>query len=132
MLFDWFKILKNLEEKRGKNQTEIHAILCKYYFQVLYLKILASLQVLFSCFENGIWEYYFTMCFKLYKRKQSVFTFSVEKVKKVFTKLNYAKKVNHADILVKLGQKGFLTEILNQRVIFLVVFPLMLRGNLQL
>ena len=34
MLFDWLKILKNLEEKRGKNQTEIHAILCKYYFPV--------------------------------------------------------------------------------------------------
>ena len=27
MLFDWSKILKNLEEKRGKNETEIHAIL---------------------------------------------------------------------------------------------------------
>ena len=27
MLFDWSKILKNLEEKRGKNEAEIHAIL---------------------------------------------------------------------------------------------------------
>ena len=39
MLFDWFKILKNLEEKRGKNEGEIHAILRKHFF---------------SCFENGI------------------------------------------------------------------------------
>ena len=34
MLFDWFKILKTLEEKRGKNETEIHAILRKYSFPV--------------------------------------------------------------------------------------------------
>ena len=34
MLFDWFKILKNLEEKRGKNEGEIHAILHRYSFPV--------------------------------------------------------------------------------------------------
>ena len=46
-------------------------------------------------------------------------------LEKVSTKLDSTRKVNHADILVKLGQKGF-----NQRLIFLVVFPLMLSGNL--
>ena len=45
------------------------------------------------------------MCFKLYERKQTLFTFSV--AWKVSTKLDAARKVNHADILVKLGQKGF-------------------------
>ena len=34
MLFDWFKVFKTLEEKRGKNETEIHAILRKYSFPV--------------------------------------------------------------------------------------------------
>ena len=27
MLFDWFKILKNLEKKKGKSDAEIHEIL---------------------------------------------------------------------------------------------------------
>ena len=35
MLFDWFETLKNLVKKRGKNEAEIHAILCKYSFTVL-------------------------------------------------------------------------------------------------
>ena len=34
MLFDWFKILKTLEEKRGKNETKIQAILRKYSLPV--------------------------------------------------------------------------------------------------
>ena len=34
MFFDWFETLKNLVEKRGKNEVEIHAILCKYSFPV--------------------------------------------------------------------------------------------------
>ena len=34
MSFDWSKILKTLEEKRGKNENEIHAILYKYSFSV--------------------------------------------------------------------------------------------------
>ena len=34
VLFDWFKILKNLEEKRGKNEGEIHGFLRKYSFPV--------------------------------------------------------------------------------------------------
>ena len=42
------------------------------------------------------------MCFRLYEREQSLFTFSV-----AWTKLDSAREVNHADILVKLGQKGF-------------------------
>ena len=35
MLFDWFKILKNLEKKKGKNDAEIYEILCKYLIPVL-------------------------------------------------------------------------------------------------
>ena len=35
MLFDWFKILKNLEKKKGKNGAEIYEILCKYLVPVL-------------------------------------------------------------------------------------------------
>ena len=42
------------------------------------------------------------MCFRLYERKQSLFTFSV-----AWTKLDSAREVNQADVLVKLGQKGF-------------------------
>ena len=42
------------------------------------------------------------MCFRLYERKQSLFTFSV-----AWTKIDSAREVNQADILVKLGQKGF-------------------------
>ena len=34
MLFGWFKILNSLEEKRDKNETEIHAIFRKYSFPV--------------------------------------------------------------------------------------------------
>ena len=34
MLFDWFKILKALDKKRGKNETEIHVILRKYSFPI--------------------------------------------------------------------------------------------------
>ena len=39
MLFDWFKISKTLEEKRGKNETEIHASLCNQSFPVLELEL---------------------------------------------------------------------------------------------
>ena len=35
MLFDWFKILKSLEKKKGKNDAEIHEILCKHLVPVL-------------------------------------------------------------------------------------------------
>ena len=34
VLFDWFKILKNLEEKRGRNEDGIHVILHRYSFPV--------------------------------------------------------------------------------------------------
>ena len=36
-----------------------------------------SMGFFFFCFKNGICGYNLTMCFKLYKRKQHLFTFSV-------------------------------------------------------
>ena len=51
MLFDWLKILQNLEEKRGKNQTEIHAILRKYYFPVSRME---SESTILQCASNYI------------------------------------------------------------------------------
>ena len=83
MLFDWFKILKNLEEKRGKNEGEIHAILRKYSFPVLRME---SEGTILQFASNYIKE---------------------NNLEKVSRKFDSARKVNHADILVKLGQKGF-------------------------
>ena len=83
MLFDWFKILKNLEEKRRKNEGEIHAILRKYSFPVLRME---SEGTILQFASNYIKE---------------------NNLEKVSRKFDSARKVNHADILVKLGQKGF-------------------------
>ena len=62
MLFDWFKILKNLEEKRGKNEGEIHAILHRYSFPVSRME---SEGTILECASNYM------------KKKQPLFTFSV-------------------------------------------------------
>ena len=51
MLFDWFKILKNLEEKRGKNEGEIHAILHRYSFPVSRMESEGTLYFL-SCLKK--------------------------------------------------------------------------------
>ena len=44
------------------------------------------------------------MCFKLYKRKLSLLSQLLEKVS---IKFDSTRIINHADISVKLGQKGF-------------------------
>ena len=62
MLFDWFKILRNLEEKNGKNEGEIHAILCKYSFPVSRME-----------FESATLQ----SASNYMKNKQPLFTFSV-------------------------------------------------------
>ena len=90
MLFDWFKILKNLEEKRAKNEGEIRATVCKYSFPVSRME---SEGTIVQCASNYMKENNLSLLFQL--------------LKKVSAKLDSARKVNHADILVKLGQKGF-------------------------
>ena len=90
MLFDWFKILKNLEEKRGKNEGEIRATVCKYSFPVSRME---SEGTIVQCASNYMKENNLSLLSQL--------------LKKVSAKLDSARKVNHADILVKLGQKGF-------------------------
>ena len=90
MLFDSVKVLKNLEEKRGKNETEIHAILCKYSFPVSRME---SEGTILQGASNYI--------------KENNFSLLPWLLEKVFTKLDSARKVNHADILVKFGQKEF-------------------------
>ena len=94
MLFDWVKVLKNLEEKRGKNETEIHAILRKYSFPVSRMK---SEGTILQGASNYI--------------KENNFSLLPWLLEKVFTKLDSARKVNHADILVKLGQKEFPNKV---------------------
>ena len=113
MLFGWFKIRKNLKEKTGKNEGEIHAILLKYSFPVSRME---SEDAIIQCALN-------------YMKENNLFLLS-QLLEKVSRKLDFATKVNHADILVKLGQKAFRNRDFNQRLIFLVVFPLMLRRNL--
>ena len=90
MLFDWFKILKNLEEKRAKNEGEIRATVCKYSFPVSRME---SEGTIVQCASNYMKENNLSLLSQL--------------LKKVSTNLDSARKVNHADILVKLGQKGF-------------------------
>ena len=90
MLFDWFKILKNLEEKRAKNEGEIRATVCKYSFPVSRME---SEGTMVQCASNYMKENNLSLLSQL--------------LKKVSAKLDSARKVNHADILVKLGQKGF-------------------------
>ena len=90
MLFDWFKILKTLEEKRGKHETETHAILCKYYFPISRVE---SEGTILQCASNYMKEKNISLLLQL--------------LEKVSAELDSARKVNHADILVKLGQKGF-------------------------
>ena len=90
MLFDWFKILKNLEEKRGKNEGEIRATVSKYSFPVSRME---SEDTIVQCASNYMKENNLSLLSQL--------------LKKVSAKLDSARKVNHADILVKLGQKGF-------------------------
>ena len=76
-------------------------------------------------------SYNFTICLKLYERKQPLLTFSVAwTVEKVSTKLESARKVNHAGILVKLGQKGFPNRDFQSETYIPSHIPLMLRGNL--
>ena len=90
MLFDWFKILKTLEEKRGKNETEIHAILRKYSFPVSRME---SERTILQCASNYM--------------KESNLSLLSQLLEKLSTKLDSARKINHADIVVKLGEKGF-------------------------
>ena len=63
MLFDWFTILKAMKEKRGKNETEIHAILRKYSFPVLRME---SECTILQCDSNYMKEnnLYFPSCLK--------------------------------------------------------------------
>ena len=68
-------------------------------------------------------------CASNYMKENNLFLLS-QLLEKVSRKLDFATKVNHADILVKLGQEAFRDRDFNQRLIFLVVFPLMLRRNL--
>ena len=107
MLFGWFKIRKNLKENTGKNEGEIHAILLKYSLPVSRME---SEDAIIQCALN-------------YMKENNLFLLS-QLLEKVSTKFDSARKVNHANILVELGQKGFLNRD------FLVVFPLMLRGSL--
>ena len=90
MLFDWFKILKTLEEKRVKNETESHAILRKYSFPVSRME---SEGTIVQYASNHVKENNLSLLSQL--------------LEKVSAKLDSARKVNHADISVKLGQKGF-------------------------
>ena len=105
MLLDWFKIIKIMEEKRGKNEGEIHEILRKYTFLVSRME---SEGTTLQCAPN-------------YMKENNLFLL-LQLLEKVSRKLDSARKLNHADILVKLGQEGL--------AIFLVVFPLMLCRNL--
>ena len=90
MLFYWFKILKNLEEKRGKNEGEIHAILSKYSFPVSRME---SEGTILHCASNYM--------------KENDLSLLSQLLEKGSTKLDSGRKVIHADILIKLGQKGF-------------------------
>ena len=77
-------------EKRGKNEGEIHAILRKYSFPVSRME---SEGTILQCASNYM--------------KENNLSLLSQFLEKVSTKLDAARKVNHADILVKLGQKGF-------------------------
>ena len=83
MLFDWFKILKNLEKKKRKNDAEIHEILCKYLVPVLKME-----------FEGTVLQ-----CASNYMKENTLSLLS-QLIEDVSTKLK-------SDILVKLDQKGF-------------------------
>ena len=88
MLFDWFKTLKTLEEKRGKNEAEIQAVLQKYSFPVARME---SQGIILQCASN-------------YMKENNV-SLPSQLLEKVPTKLDSTRTVNHADIWVKLGQK---------------------------
>ena len=90
MLFDWFKILKNLEKKRRQNEGEIHAILHRYSFLVSRME---SEGTILQCASN-------------YMKKNNLSLLS-QLLEKVYAKLDSTRKVNHADILVTLSQNGF-------------------------
>ena len=60
-----------------------------------------------------------------YMKKKNISLLS-QFLAKVSTKLDSVRKVNHADILLKLDQKDFLTEIFNQRLIFLMMMMMMM------
>ena len=49
MLFDWFKTLKTLEEKRGKNEAEFQAVLHEYSFPVARME---SEGIILQCASN--------------------------------------------------------------------------------
>ena len=76
MLFDWFKILKTLEEKRDKNETEIHAILRKYFFAVSRME---SENTILQCASDYI--------------KENNLSLLCQLLEKVSTKLDSAEKV---------------------------------------
>ena len=84
-LFDWFKTLKNLE-KPEKNEAEIHAVFRKYYFPIMTME-----------FEGTILE-----------RQRKKISLLSQLLEKVSTKLDSARKVNHADSLI--DQKVFLNR----------------------
>ena len=85
-MFDWFKVLKNLEEKRGKNEAEIYAILHKKFFPVSRMESEGTTLPRASDYM-----------------KENDLSLLSQLLEKVSTRLDSARKVNHGDILVKLG-----------------------------
>ena len=77
-------------EKRGKNEGEIHTILRKYSLHVLRME---SEGTILQCASNYM--------------KENNLSLLSQFIEKVSAKLDAARKVNDADILVKFGQKGF-------------------------
>ena len=74
---------------RGKNKTKIHGIVCKYYFPVSRME---SEGAILQCAPNYM--------------KESNLSLLSQFFEKASTKLDFARKINHADIVVKIGEKG--------------------------
>ena len=89
MLFDWFKIL-NIWRKR---QAKIKVKSMQFFVSILVLLQEWNVRVQFQSASNYM--------------KENKLSLLSQLLEKVSTKLDSARKMNHADILVKLGHEGF-------------------------